>query len=180
MIAAWLLSTALAADDGLAPVSEQTDDGVRIGIQMSWMLAEKQGVPDAIRAGFSTGIPVFRSDAGARISVVPSVLFGYSERDFWSFRAGGEVEGGWWFDAVKTQVYVSTGVHVFRSYTNEEIRFGALWRAGTGVRFAAGGRGYIGFEPIAVERLPNGPGVMTPLRTRWGYEITFLQAGVWL
>lgn len=179
MMATWLLAAAFAADE-LRPIAEQDDAGVRTGVQISWMLADEQGVPDAVRAGFSVGIPVFRSDAGARIYIEPGFLMGYSERDFWSFRAGGNVEGAWWFEAAKTQVYVSTGVHLFRSFTDEETRLGLLWRAGTGVRFAAGGKGFVGFEPFAIERLPNGPGVMTPLRSRWGIEITLIQAGVWL
>lgn len=180
MIALALSTFSFAADQELRPVSEQTDEGVKLGILMSYMLAEKQGVPDAIRAGFSAALPLHRADSGLRVYVEPGVLLGYSERDFWSIRAGANVEGAWWFDAAKTQVYLSTGVHFFRSYTDEETRVGALWRAGTGVRFAAGGNGFVGFEPIAIERLPNGPGTMTPIRTRWGYEITFLQAGVWL
>lgn len=173
-----MLSTAVAGD--LRPVSEQSDQGVKVGIVMSYMLADKQGVPDAIRAGLSTGIPLVRADSGFRLAVEPSVLVGYSERDSWSLRAGANVEGGLWFDTAKTLAYASTGLHFFRSYTSDETRIGPLWRSALGLRFAAGGKGYIGFEPIAIERLPNGPGIMTPLRSRWGLEITLLQAGVWL
>ena len=85
-------------------------------------------------------------------------MIGYSEQDAWSYRAGAQLEAARWLEAEHTQVYASTGLHVLRSRTDDEIRLGPAWRAAAGVRFAAGGNGYLGFEPLAIERLPNGPG----------------------
>lgn len=168
MILALLLSApSLAGESGSI---------VRLSGGSSFLIADKDGVPDANRLFVAAGVTIATVEQ-TTIAVEPAFAIGYSEAERWSYRVGANVEAEW---AAKphTSLYGSLGLHYFRSYTEPETRKGPLVRAALGMRLAAGGRSWIGFEPLAIERFPNGEGVMTPLRSRWGVEVTFISAGV--
>lgn len=167
----------LAAVAGAADLPPLDDWGrIRVLGGTSFLVADKDGVPDANRLFVTTGFTVFTLDR-TNLVVEPAFAFGYSEMERWSFRVGANLEAEW-VPEDHTSLYGSLGLHYFRSFTDPEIRRGALWRAAVGLRLATGGKAFIGFEPLAIERFPNGEGVRTPLRSRWGVEVTFLSAGV--
>ena len=140
----------------------------------SFAIVDKNGVPDALRTGGALGVMFFdRGPLG--LAVDGSFLIGHSEQAGWSLRAGGNLEAEWMFHTVRTSAYVTTGLHYFMSRSTEN-RSGLLWRGGVGARFMLG-RWYIAVEPFAIERLPNGEGEHTPLRSRWVWELTFLAVG---
>ncbi len=161
-----------AEPPGEVPSAER----VRVQLHTSFLVADKSGVPDANRVGVNTGLTVWRKGR-VGLAVEPSVVLGYSEMERWSVRLGANLEAERHFPKARTSTYVSTGLHWFRSFTEPETRVGLLWRAAVGLRLATGGSGFLGVEPLAIERFPNGEGVMTPLRSRWGYEFTFIAAG---
>ncbi|MEN0062104.1 MAG: hypothetical protein AAGA48_08105 [Myxococcota bacterium] len=169
----WLAGLAWGAPE-IAPIDEEI--GLRIAGGTSFLVADKDGVPDANRLFVTTGLTLARIDATAVI-FEPAFAFGYSEMERFSFRVGGNIEVEWRAKA-HTSLYGSLGLHYFRSFTDPEIRKGALVRGAVGIRLATGGKAFVGFEPLAIERFPNGEGVMTPLRSRWGVEVTFISAGV--
>jgi len=141
----------------------------------SFVIVDKNGVPDALRAGGSIGVMAF--DHGPLGLAADGVfVVGHSEQAGWSLRAGANVEAEWLWQSVRTSVYLTTGLHFFMSRSSEN-RAGLLWRGGVGARFMVGGRWYVAVEPLAIERIPDGEGEYTPLRSRWAWELTFLAVG---
>ncbi|MEM6926098.1 MAG: hypothetical protein AAF602_04150 [Myxococcota bacterium] len=146
----------------------------------SFMVADKDGVPDANRLFVATGFAL-TTLGQTTVWVEPAFAIGYSEGDRWSYRAGANVEAEWQPSA-HTRLHGSIGLHWFRSRTDPEIRRGLLTRAALGFRLTTSqserSEAFVGFEPFAIERFPDGEGVLTPLRSRWGVEVTFISAGV--
>lgn len=164
-----------------AAQAAEPDHRVRWAGGTSFLVAEGDGVPDANRLFTTVGVRLV-TIGDTNLAVEPAFAVGYSEGDRISYRVGGNVEAEWVASPL-TSLYASTGLHYFYSFTDLETRRGPLWRAALGFRLATSAAGhdrgaYIGFEPLAIERFPNGEGVQTPLRSRWGIEVTFISAGV--
>jgi hypothetical protein len=138
-------------------------------------VVDRQGVPDALRAGVSFGVKLFsRGPFGLSADAVGAL--GFSEITGWSWRAGAAAEAEWLVTALRGSAYLSAGLHWFESYS-EETRRGLLWRLALGLRVLPGGRWYVGLEPLAVEHLPPGPGEPSPFRSHWAFELAFLVLG---
>lgn len=144
-------------------------------IRISSTLVTKTGVPNALRFGGAFGPVVLRRGI---FSLSPKLhgAIGTSEQFGHSWRVGGELEGELRLGNAPAAFYLSTGGHFFRSNADEN-RAGGLWRAAVGLRLLSRGHAYVGFEPFAVERLPDGLGPYTPVRSRWAFEFTFLSVG---
>lgn len=147
----------------------------RADFRLGFTVVRKNGVPNALRFGGGVGLVFARLDPVA-LSVAAVGMFGSSEKVGHSYRVGGDVEAAFDLGDLGAAVVVSAGVHWFVSRAVEDRR-GALFRGGVGFRIRAGEHLDVGFEPLAFERLPDGEGPYTPLRSRWAYEVTFLTVG---
>lgn len=142
--------------------------------RLSSSVVPKVGVPNSLRIGAGVGALVFRHGV-LDLSVALLVAVGEAEKAGHSYRLGAELELAARLPGALSP-YVSSGGHFFVSKSTED-RSGGLWRAALGLRVFVSEHLYAGFEPLVVERLPDGPGRHTPLRSRWAYEIVFLTVG---
>lgn len=166
---------------GLGALAAEPSHVARITAGTSFLVADGDGVPDANRLLAAVGIRV-GTVGQTHLTVEPAFAFGYSEMERFSVRIGVDLEAEW-VATSRTSLYGAVGLHYFRSFTASEIRRGGMPRVGVGVRLATSHHGhdrgaFIAFEPLAIERFPNGEGAQTPLRSRWGIEVTFIAAGV--
>ena len=144
-------------------------------VRFGYSIVTKNGVPNALRIGGAFGPNLLRAGP-FELNLRLAAAFGSSEQFGYSYRLGGDVEAGIGLPRVPIRFYLSTGGHFFRSDATEN-RAGGLWRGAVGLRFLTRRKVYVGVEPFAIERLPDGPGPYTPLRSRWAFEITFLTVG---
>jgi hypothetical protein len=142
----------------------------------SFAVVDKQGVPDALRVGASLGTHLMRRDQ-LELSADLVGLFGTSEEIGYSYRFGANLEIERRLAAIGASTYFALGLHYFVSRADED-RLGLLPRAALGFRVFTGKHVYIGFEPLAIERIPAGDGIQTPIRSRWAWELTFISVGV--
>ncbi len=142
--------------------------------RLSSSVVPNVGVPNSLRVGAAVGALVFRRGV-FDLSVNLHAAVGESEKAGHSYRLGGEVELAVQLPG-SVSPYLSSGGHFFVSKSTED-RSGGLWRAALGLRVFVSDHVYAGFEPLVVERLPDGAGRYTPLRSRWAYEIVFLTVG---
>jgi hypothetical protein len=173
-----LLFAALAGDPSWRTSTPERElrGRTRVQADVGWGVVDKNGVPDALRVGGRFGVLLW--DQGPLgLSVDVGAHYGHSEEAGWSLKAGSDVEVEGLFVGPRISAYGSVGLHYFLSRSDED-RSGLLGRAAAGVRFMAGSRVFVGFEPLALERLPDGPGPHTPLRSRWAWGMTFLSIGV--
>jgi hypothetical protein len=159
------------------PEPSATDDvelGFRTELRLGNVIVPKNGVPNALRAGLAAGLSLrfgriaFAADAAA--------LFGTSDKNGWSAAVGADLEAEWLPARIALGLHLSTGARYFVSEATEDRR-GPAWRAGIGVRLLLPDGWTVGLLPLAVERLPDGPGPYTPLRSRWAWEVTWLTVG---
>jgi hypothetical protein len=151
---------------------------IAIEARTGYYAADKAGVSDATRVGVAVSHRRLVTPGPLAIGVGVPFVYGHSEQAGYSYRLGGQVEIAWPIPKERLAPYVETGVHYFVSQGWDEVRFGPMWRAGVGLRLFGEGHWEIGAEPIAIERLPKGPGPDSPLRSRWGWDLTFLTLGV--
>ena len=150
-------------------------DRLRVEGRGSFVIVDKRGVPDALRGGASVGASLLTFGKHV-VSADAVAVFGHSEKIGYSYRVGTNVELDRRLPAIGASIYGALGGFYFVSRA-EEDRSGLLLRATVGFRVYTSKRVYIGFEPFALERVPDGPGVQTPVRSRWAWEMTFLSVG---
>lgn len=176
---AWLLTAGLiataAADAPTHDLSLPGGHRLRADVRGSFVITDKRGAPDAIRMGGSVGGLILRRGLFDVSGDVVGV-FGFSEKIGHSYRFGGTIELDRRLPTLEASVYVSAGAHYFVSRAAED-RTGGLGRVAVGFRIMTSKHVYVGFEPIAIERIPAGKGIQTPVRTRWAWEMTFLSVG---
>ena len=174
LAAAWSGPVA-HADDAHSSLSKRIQHRLRGNLRSSFSIPDKRGVPDAIRLGADVGALVLRRGL-FDLSMDSSFVFGFSEKIGHSYRVGSNIELDRRLPRLGASIYATTGLHYFVSRAAED-RKGLLWRASVGFRVNTSRHVYVGFEPFAIERMPNGEGVQTPVRTRWAWEMVFLSVG---
>ena len=144
----------------------------------SYYVADGAGVPNAVRVGLSVAHRRVWNPGGWAVGASVPAVYGHSEGAGYTYRLGLQAELARPFEALGLAPYAAAGVHYFVSQGWDEVRFGPMWRLAAGLRIFGDDRYEVGVEPLAVERLPDGPGEHTPLRSRWGWDLTFLTVGV--
>ncbi len=176
---AWLalvLPCLTAYADARQPtVVERLGRRARAQLRGSFAITDKRGAPDAIRLGGSAGALVLRRGL-FDVSLDAVAAFGFSEKIGHSYRLGSSLELDRRISSIRASAYMSAGLHYFVSRAAED-RTGLLGRLGVGFRIMTSEHVYVAFEPLAIERIPAGEGIQTPVRTRWAWEMTFLSVG---
>lgn len=151
---------------------------VSVELRASYYVADKSGVADAARVGIALAHRRVWTPGPLAFGLAVPFAYGHSESAGYSYRLGVEAQIAHPVPALQLAPYVSAGAHYFVSQGWDEVRLGPMWRVALGLRMFGDRHWEVGVEPLALERIPSGPGPMTPLRSRWGWDLTFLTVGV--
>lgn len=149
-----------------------------VELRGSYAVVDKAGVADAVRVGLSVADRRLWTPGPWAVGVAVPVVFGHSEAAGYSYRWGLQAELARPIPSERLAPYATAGLHYFVSQGWDEVRLGPMWRVALGLRMFSDGGWELGFEPLAIERLPNGPGPASPLRSRFVWDLTFLTLGV--